>query len=113
MQARTMHLREILTENHISFDAHAGSKKRALELVSTLITRDHPELDAAEVFDNLISRERLGSTGIGHGIAIPHGRIRNITEVVGALVKLESGVDFDSADDEPVDLMFANQSIWI
>ena len=58
-------------------------------------------------FDSLISRERLGATGVGYGIAIPHGRIKNCQKIIGAFIQLNNGVDFNTIDNQPVDIMFA------
>ncbi len=83
------------------------SKKRVLQHLATLIANDIPTLDADELFRRLIARERLGSTGLGHGIAIPHCRIDNCTGTIGTLLKLAEPIDFDAVDNEPVDLVFA------
>jgi PTS system nitrogen regulatory IIA component len=64
-------------------------------------------LDPADIFNRLIERERLGSTGLGHGVALPHARIGDRDVTVGAFIKLDQGVDFDSPDNEPADLLFA------
>jgi len=85
----------------------ASSKKRALESLSGLIVTDHAEITQHEVFESLFCRERLGSTGLGHGVAIPHGRSKNITRPIGAFMRLKQGVDYDAPDGEPVDLVFA------
>jgi PTS system nitrogen regulatory IIA component len=102
-----MHLRDILTLERTATDVIAGSKKRALEFLGGLVATDEPDLDSTEVFESLIARERLGSTGIGHGIAIPHGRLKNSDHVIGALAHLQESIDFDAIDDKPVDLLFA------
>ncbi|MGP4844616.1 PTS IIA-like nitrogen regulatory protein PtsN [Marinobacter sp. 1Y8] len=83
------------------------SKKRILELIAEQVTRQHPELEEPQIFNNLVSRERLGSTGIGQGIAIPHCRLEGCQGVIGALLTLEEGVAFDAIDNQPVDLLFA------
>lgn len=83
------------------------SKKRALEILANTIAEDLPEIDADDLFRRLIARERLGSTGIGHGIAIPHCRVSNCTQTLGALISLKDPIDFDAIDNEPVDLLFA------
>ncbi|MFW5824105.1 MAG: PTS IIA-like nitrogen regulatory protein PtsN [Marinobacter sp.] len=82
------------------------SKKRILEFIAEKVAGQYPELDETQIFNNLIARERLGSTGIGQGIAIPHCRLDGCTRVVGALVTLEEGVAFDAIDNQPVDLLF-------
>lgn len=102
-----MLIRDILPPHCIACDVEAQSKKRALERLSELIARARPELVATGVFDSLIARERLGGTGIGCGVAIPHGRLRNSRATLGAFIRLKAGIDFDAADRQPVDLLFA------
>jgi PTS system nitrogen regulatory IIA component len=102
-----MRVPDLITVDRIACDSEATSKKRALELVSALIARGETGLGEAEVFDSLLARERLGSTGLGHGVALPHGRVKTSDRTVGAFVRLKSGVDFDAVDREPVDLLFA------
>ena len=70
------------------------------------ITDAPPELNANEIFDSLLSRERLGSTGVGYGVAIPHARYEGATDAIGAFMRLDQPVDFDAMDREPVDLVF-------
>jgi len=86
-----------------------GSKKRVLENLSIFITEqlggDAEQTD--NLFHSLVARERLGSTGIGDGIAIPHCRAPGFKRIHGCLIKLSKPVDFDAIDDEPVDLIFA------
>jgi len=102
-----MQLTDILSLGRISCDSQAGSKKRVLEEFSDLIANDQTSLNRNEIFDSLLSRERLGSTGLGHGIAIPHGRISNSERAIGALIKLSEGIDYEAVDHQPVDLLFA------
>ncbi len=83
-----------------------GSKKRVLEFFSTFIAQNTPSLDSQEVFSRLIGRERLGSTGIGHGVAIPHARNPHCKSPLAGFLKLSEPVDFDAIDGEPVDLVF-------
>ena len=99
-----MRISEILAPERIRCDVHATSKKQALEALSELLARNLT--DSASVFDCLQARERLGSTGLGRGVAIPHGRLPQLTRAVGAFVKIAEGVDFDAPDGEPVDLLF-------
>jgi PTS system nitrogen regulatory IIA component len=82
------------------------SKKRVLENIAQVISEDFPTLNPNELFDHLVARERLGSIGLGHGIAIPHCRIPNCDQILGTLIKLEQAVDFDAIDANPVDLLF-------
>ena len=102
-----MQLSEIINVNRIRSDIDVKSKKRALEELSKLIAEDQNQLNASDIFDSLISRERLGATGVGYGIAIPHGRIKNCKNITGAFIKLKEGVDFNTTDNKPVDTLFA------
>ena len=101
-----MELADIISPQRVFEDVPGGSKKKVLETAAGLIAQQCPELDPNELFDNLISREKLGSTGLGKGIAIPHCRAKHCSKAIGAFIKLQSGVDFDSIDHEPVDMMF-------
>lgn len=83
-----------------------SSKKKVLEEIAQRIAQQHPDINENTIFNSLIGRERLGSTGIGQGIAIPHCRLENCQEVIGALLTLDQKVPFDSIDNEPVDLLF-------
>lgn len=102
-----MQLSEIIDISRIRRDINVLSKKRALEELSNLITSEQPQLNSPKVFESLISRERLGSTGVGHGIAIPHGRIKDCNKITGAFIQLNQGIDFDAIDNQPVDMLFA------
>jgi PTS system nitrogen regulatory IIA component len=84
-----------------------GSKKKLLEILSALLAVKIPNLSDQTIFDSLINREKLGSTGLGNGVAIPHGRIDRLENPVCAFIKLDEAVDFDATDDQPVDLVFA------
>ena len=101
-----MQLSELLCQECSTRTLRAGSKKRALELVSEMIADHVDQLIQVEIFDSLIGRERLGSTGMGHGVAIPHGRVKGIDKAIGAFIRLEQAVDFDAIDRLPVDLLF-------
>ncbi len=83
-----------------------SSKKRVLEYVANLVSGHLSFLDENTLFNNLICRERLGSTGIGQGIAIPHCRLEHCDRVIGALITLKEKIPFDSIDNQPVDLLF-------
>ncbi|KAB7623820.1 PTS IIA-like nitrogen regulatory protein PtsN [Alkalilimnicola sp. S0819] len=102
-----MNIVDLISLERIAVDADLASKKRSLETLSELLTRNADTLSANTVFEKLISRERLGSTGLGRGVALPHARIEGSSEALGAFIKLQSGVDFDAFDKQPVDLMFA------
>jgi PTS system nitrogen regulatory IIA component len=97
----------LLTPSRTLQAVEGGSKKRVLEMASKLIAESAGEEVTYElVFTGLIGRERLGSTGIGEGVAIPHCRLAGIDKPVGALIHLAEPIDFDAIDSRPVDLMF-------
>jgi len=102
-----MQVSEFIQSDRVLCDVDASSKKRAFEALSQLISKNCDGVSANEVFDSLIAREKLGGTGLGYGVAIPHGRLKNIDTTRGAFIKLKAGIDFDSIDKKPVDLMFA------
>ncbi|MEX1668488.1 PTS sugar transporter subunit IIA [Zhongshania guokunii] len=102
-----MILNSILTLGRTHSGASVTSKKRLLEYISTEISADNDEFNADELFNELLARERLGSTGIGHGVAIPHCRSNRCSAITGMLLKLEQPIDFEAIDDAPVDLVFA------
>lgn len=95
----------ILDRDCTRTDVPGSSRKRVLEFASDLIAEHAPEISARALFDGLMSRERLGSTGLGEGIAIPHCRIA-CSAPRAALLRLQTPIDFDAMDDEPVDLLF-------
>lgn len=101
-----MNVVDILSIDRTFIGVEGASKKRVLENTAGLIAQLCPEFEAGELFDNLIARERLGSTAIGRGIAIPHSRANHCQQPVGCLLKLAEAVDFDALDNEPVDLLF-------
>ncbi len=102
-----MKFSRILTINQIQLNNSASSKKKALEAISQIITDNYPEYDTNKVFETLVERERLGSTGIGHGVALPHGRLSECTDTIGVFISLSDGVDYDAIDKKPVTLLFA------
>lgn len=99
-------LENILTPGRSLVNVPGGSKKRALEQIASVIAQDTPELDAQDIFESLVAREKLGSTGFGNGIAIPHCRLPGCEAPLGAVLRLEAPVDFDAIDGAPVDLLF-------
>jgi PTS system nitrogen regulatory IIA component len=101
-----MRLINILRPYHTLCRSPGVSKKRCLETIANFVAHEAYGVTAEDVFMRLIQRERLGSTGIGNGIAIPHCRIPNLTQVVGALVSLADPIDFEAIDDQPVDVIF-------
>ena len=95
-----------LTVERISCANTAGSKKRVLEEIGRLLASSTPDLTQDRVFDKLLERERLGSTGLGHGVALPHARMAGVAEARGAFIQLAEGVDFDAIDGQKIDLAF-------
>jgi nitrogen PTS system EIIA component len=102
-----MEISEILAPERISCDVVVNSKKAALETLAGMIAETDAELTQAEVFESFIAREKLGSTGLGNGIAIPHGRQKGSTKTIGAFMRLNIGISYDAVDQKPVDLLFA------
>lgn len=98
------HLSRILPAGNIVLDMPATSKKRAFEQAG-LLFENHHGLARSTVFDSLFSRERLGSTALGQGVAVPHGRVKGLTEVLSAFVRLAQPVPFDAPDGQPVNLL--------
>jgi len=101
-----MRVRELLTLERTHFNVQGVSKKRLLDQVAQLVSASCSELTEQQVFDALVARERLGSTGIGEGIAIPHCRLSHCQAPVGMLLLLDQPIDFESIDNKPVDLVF-------
>ena len=101
-----MKLDSILSPDRTLCGLSGSSKKRVLENISQFICRDLPEFNPNQLFDSLLAREKLGSTGLGNGIAIPHCRITQCQQIIGTLIKLDQAVDFDAMDNKPVDLLF-------
>jgi len=97
-------LSQILPPENVVLDVSVTSKKRALEQVA-LLFENNQGLERANVFDSLFARERLGSTGLGHGVAVPHGRIKKTIEPSAAFVRLIEPVAFDAPDGQPVDIL--------
>ena len=101
-----MEIASILEPGQTVSSLAAGSKKRAIELASLHITDKNPNLDVGEVYRGLLERERLGSTAIGHGVAIPHCRLDHCDKIIGGLFILEEPVDFSAPDEGLVSIMF-------
>ena len=96
---------QLLPPENIVLDLDASSKKRVFEKVG-LLFENNQGIARSAVFDSLFAREKLGSTGLGQGIAIPHGRIKGLKEASGAFLRLATPVPFDSPDGKPVNLLF-------
>jgi PTS system nitrogen regulatory IIA component len=97
-------LSHILSAEQVLVQVEASSKKRAFEEAGLLFERLHG-LSRALVTDSLFSRERLGSTGLGHGVAIPHGRIKGLKAPMAAVFQLAAPIVFDAPDEQPVALL--------
>jgi PTS system nitrogen regulatory IIA component len=102
-----MLISDLLSPEKIHCDIHISSKKRLLEVISEELARNSDELSQREIFESLCARERLGSTGLGNGVAIPHGRVKGTSNVEASFIRLRKPLPFDSIDGEPVDLLFA------
>jgi PTS system nitrogen regulatory IIA component len=102
-----MKLTELISKDSVVCNADVGSKKRALELLAELLAKASATADAFDIFQHLTEREKLGSTSLGHGVAIPHARTSSSDDAIGAFIKIENGIDFDSPDNKPTDLLFA------
>jgi PTS system nitrogen regulatory IIA component len=102
-----MNIASLLTVERIDCASETSSKKRLLEMLADMLATVDPELTASSILESLLHRERLGSTGIGHGVAIPHGRLAGIDQAFGAFITLKQGIDYDAPDHQPVDLLFA------
>jgi len=96
---------KLLPLSHVLVDLQASSKKRLFEQAG-LLFENHDGLARSLVFDSLFARERLGSTGLGQGVAIPHGRIKGLKEALGAFIRLAQPIPFDAPDGAPVTLAF-------
>ena len=97
-------LAQILPPAHVQLDVDVSSKKRAFEYAG-LLFENHLGLNRATVTDNLFARERLGSTGLGEGVAIPHGRIKGLKQPSAAVIRLRQPIPFEAPDNEPVSLL--------
>lgn len=100
-----MDLSDLITPYGVIPSLKAKNKKQVLQDLSERAA-DLTGLDQREVFNTLLQRERLGSTGVGNGIAIPHGKMAALNHIIGLFARLDDPVDFDSIDEEPVDLIF-------
>ena len=95
---------QILPLKNIVLDLDVSSKKRAFEQAGLIFENNHG-IARSTVSDNLFARERLGSTGLGHGVAVPHGRIKGLKAPVAAFMRLAQPIPFESPDSQPVNLL--------
>lgn len=100
-----MEISDLLTSRNVFISLRATSKKQALQELAGKAA-EISGLDERKIFDVLLERERLGTTGVGKGIAIPHGKMAELDCLHGLFARLDQAVDFDSVDDQPVDLIF-------
>jgi len=101
-----MKIESILIPERTSCGIAAASKKKALEQIASFVTRSLPQIDSEELYQSLIARERLGTTALGNGIAIPHCRLSDCEDMICALIQLQEPVDFGAYDQIPVKLIF-------
>jgi len=102
-----MLISDLLGSESIRLGVETSSKKRLLEIISEQLARDSGDLSACEIFESLSERERLCSTGLGKGVAIPHGRVKGNRCIQASFIRLKKPLPFDAADGKPVDLLFA------
>ena len=98
---------DLLSPGRILANVRIGSKKRLLELISLSLAKKNRDLNSREIFESLCAREHLGSTALGNGVAIPHGRISTTEGVEALFLQLIKPLSFDAEDGVPVDLIFA------
>ena len=104
--AQTMNLiGKILPAGNVLLDGESASKKRVFERAGILF-ENQLQIARSQIYDSLFARERLGSTGLGHGVAIPHGRVKGLRDAVGAFFKTTHPIAFDAPDGQPVHLIF-------
>ena len=101
-----MEIKQLLSSGSVICNADVNSKKRALELMGELLSKDSDPAESLQIFQQLTERENLGSTSLGHGVALPHARTNLCKVATGVFLKLDHGIDFDSPDQLPTDLLF-------
>jgi PTS system nitrogen regulatory IIA component len=102
-----MEIKNILPPDCTRCAVQGSSKKRVLELISQIADKHLIDIDQATILASLMSREKMGSTGIGNGIALPHARLQDIKEVLAILVTCKPAINYESIDNAPVDIFFA------
>lgn len=95
---------QLLPPANVSVGLEATSKKRVFEQAALMFENNHG-IERGKVFDSLFARERLGSTGLGQGVAVPHGRIKGLREAVGAFIRVVDPIPFDAPDNKPVSML--------
>lgn len=102
-----MDITAIVSLDRTQCAVQCNSKKRILEIISEIAASNHPSVEQSTVLSALLNRERMGSTGIGNGIALPHGRLAGLERVTAIIVTSTPAINFDAIDDQPVDIFFA------
>ncbi len=102
-----MEIKDILSPDCTVRAVQGTSKKRILEIISQIAADHILDIDQTTFLTSLLNREKMGSTGIGNGIAIPHGRLSGLNKILAILVTSESSIAFDAIDNNPVDIFFA------
>lgn len=102
---KTMTISALLLPQKIFLDTEISSKKKLLELIASNVSEQH-QLSQTSLFDNLLDRERLGSTGLGRGFAVPHARMPDLEKTIACFYRLKHPVNFEAPDNQPVDLVF-------
>ncbi len=100
-----MSLSDLLSKEALLFSVKVGSKKQLLQELSDKAS-EISGISSRQIFETLLQRERLGSTAVGNGVAIPHGKLERLETIVGIFARLEHPVEFDAPDEQPVDLVF-------
>ena len=101
-----MDIQAIVSLDRTECAVQCNSKKRILEIISGIAAKNNADIDEATVLSALMARERMGSTGIGNGIALPHGRLAGLEKVIAIVVTTTPAINFDAIDNKPVDIFF-------
>jgi len=96
----------LLSPQTIFLDTEISSKKKLLQLIANIVT-DRTKLSESMIYNNLLNRERLGSTGLGQGFAVPHARLKDLDKTMACFFRLKEAVNFEAPDNQPVDLVFS------
>ena len=102
-----MEIQAIVSLDRTECAVQCNSKKRILEIISNIAAKNNDNIDETTVLTSLLNRERMGSTGIGKGIALPHGRLAGLESVIAIIVTSNPAINFDALDNQPVDIFFA------
>jgi PTS system nitrogen regulatory IIA component len=100
-----MTISALLSPQSIFLDTEISSKKKLLELIANIVA-DRTQLAESSIYNNLLNRERLGSTGLGQGFAVPHARLNELDKTMACFFRLKEAVNFEAPDNQPVDLVF-------